>query len=138
MIIDVHTHTPSHYKTVDQEAEEYDTKMRPDRPIKMTNSVNEYLQDMAPVNVAIVFGIARHPSKNDALEHLNFVDDVNDSTAKIVSLGSGKLIGFMSVHPDSRSLADGDIIIFTIKRTTGVTNNSSLYYDFNTFMEVEK
>ena len=92
MIIDVHTHTPSHYKTVDPEAEEYDAKMRPDRLIKMTNSVDEYLQDMAPVNVAIVFGIARHPSKNDALEHLNFVDDVNDSTAKVVSLGSGKLI----------------------------------------------
>ena len=44
----------------------------------------------------------------------------------------------MSVHPDSRSLADGDIVIFTIKRTTGDINNSSLYYDFNTFMEVEK
>ena len=44
MIIDVHTHTPSHYKTVDPEAEEYDAKMRPDRLIKMTNSVDEYLR----------------------------------------------------------------------------------------------
>ena len=39
MIIDVHTHTPSHYKNVDKAEEEYDIKMRPDRPIKMTNSV---------------------------------------------------------------------------------------------------
>ena len=70
MIIDVHTHTPSHSKSVDQTEEVYDTKMRPDRPIKMTNSVDEYLQDMVPVNFAIVFGIARHPLKNDALEHL--------------------------------------------------------------------
>ena len=58
MIIDVHTHTPSHSKSIDQSEEEYDTKMRPDRPIKMTNSVDEYLQDMVPVNFAIVFGIA--------------------------------------------------------------------------------
>ena len=106
MIIDVHTHTPSHYKNVDKDEEEYDMKMRPDRPIKMTNSVDEYLQDMDPVDVAIVFGIARHPLKNDVLQHLNFVDDVNGMTADIVSLGSGKLIGFMSVHPDSDAVLD--------------------------------
>ena len=106
MIIDVHTHTPSHYKNIHKSEEQYDTKMRPDRPIKMTNSVEEYLQDMLPVNIAIVFGIARHPLKNDSLDHLNFVHDVNDRTAEVVSLGSGKLIGFMSVHPDSDGVLD--------------------------------
>ena len=106
MIIDVHTHTPSHYKSVGQDEEEYDMKMRPDRPIKMTNSIDEYLRAMEPVDIAIVFGIARHPLKNDVLQHFDYVDNVNDMTADVVALGSDKLIGFMSVHPDSDSVLE--------------------------------
>ena len=41
----------------------------------------------------------------------------------------------MDVYPESRSLADGDVLIFGFKRTTG---SSTKYYDFNATIELEK
>jgi hypothetical protein len=41
----------------------------------------------------------------------------------------------MDVHQDSRSLSDGDVLIFGIKRTTGIATE---YYDFNGTIELEK
>ena len=43
----------------------------------------------------------------------------------------------MEVYPESRSLSDGDVLIFGIKRTTGLSP-VSYYYDFNANLEMEK
>ena len=60
MIIDIHTHTPTHRDHVPTGEEAWVTVNRPDRPVKTTVSWGEY--DMAAkeagVNVSIVFNIA--------------------------------------------------------------------------------
>jgi len=44
----------------------------------------------------------------------------------------------MDVYPESRSLADGDALIFGFKRTTMEFNDPTEYYDFNATIELEK
>ena len=111
MLIDVHTHIPSHYENVSKDEERYDERVRPDKLVKTTTSVAEYFEAMDPVDFAILFGIARHPLGTDYLDELGFganvsdsLTNVNDTTAKIVSMRPNKIIGFMSVHPDDKSV----------------------------------
>lgn len=87
MIIDVHTHTPQYEDKIPEEEVVYDTVSRPDRPVKRPVNWKEYMEAMAPVDKAIVFGIAR--------EGYN----PNDATAAFVRAFPDKLIGFLSVDP---------------------------------------
>ena len=111
MIIDVHTHIPSHFEKIAKNEEQYDERVRPDKAVKTTTNIPEYFEAMEPVDFAILFGIARHPNKNDFLDELGFGDNVgdkkanvNDTTAEIAAMRPDKIIGFMSVHPDDKSV----------------------------------
>ncbi len=88
MIIDAHTHTPQYKDVVPEEEVVYDTVARPDRAVKRPVNWAEYMEAMAPVDKAIVFGIAR--------EGYN----PNDATAAFVRAYPEKLIGFLSVNPN--------------------------------------
>jgi predicted TIM-barrel fold metal-dependent hydrolase len=80
--------------------------MRPDRPDPESITWDDYLQAMAPVDRAVVFGIAPPPASDAknavptvATGGLTTAQQVNDATAALVHAHSQKLIGFMSVHP---------------------------------------
>ena len=57
MIVDVHTHLPSHMETVPPDDMVIDTVMRSGESVQMTNSIDDYLRDMGPVDKAFIFGI---------------------------------------------------------------------------------
>ena len=88
MIIDAHTHTPTFKDEIPADEIRTNTTWRPDRPVKTPVNWEEYMQAMAPVDKAIVFGIAREGE-----------DSPNDATAEFVRAYPQKLIGFLSVHP---------------------------------------
>ena len=58
MIVDVHSHVPSHIDTVPPEEEISSSIIRPDRAIRMTNSYDDFFEAMKPVDRVISFGIA--------------------------------------------------------------------------------
>lgn len=99
MIVDVHTHLPTHQDSVPAGEERWDTVMRPDRHIRMTNSFQDYLEAMRPVDRAFVFGIYPRPG-SARLGGFPWGEDVNDLAARVAALAPNKIIGFMSLHPD--------------------------------------
>lgn len=102
MIVDVHTHTPTHKATVPPDEEIVNTVWRPDRPVRATCTWSDYLEAMAPVDRAVVFLIAPGPNQQPfAMTGLasDPAANVNDITAEFVRSRPDKLIGFLSVHP---------------------------------------
>ena len=102
MIVDVHTHTPTHRDRVPDADVVYNAAFRPDRPVATTVSWADHdgAQRAAGVDVAIVFNIAvRDPSAATGLP----ADPgrINDSTADFVRADPRRRIGFMSVHPET-------------------------------------
>lgn len=103
MIVDVHTHLPSHRDSVPTSEEQTETAMRSGEVVKLTNSIDDYLKAMAPVDKACIFGIAPRPWKpsQNALriskdwEGLNH----NDIAAAVAKRAPDKVIPFMSLHP---------------------------------------
>jgi len=98
MIVDAHTHTPTHVNAVPKEEERWATVNRPDRAVKMTTSYEEYFEAMRPVDRAICFGIA--------MLHEQLAVDVNNAVAALAAASNGKVIGFMSVHADDPNALD--------------------------------
>jgi len=98
MIVDAHTHTPTHVNAVPKEEERWATVNRPDRAVKMTTSYEEYFEAMRPVDRAICFGIA--------MLHEQLSVDVNNAVAALAAASNGKVIGFMSVHADDPNALD--------------------------------
>ena len=105
MIVDVHTHLPTHDTAVPDDEMELDTAMRPGRQVQLTNSVEDYLDAMGPVDAAFVFGIAPRPGE-DAVQVLRNRGNVNDAAGSPGARGPDKIIGFMSVHPDEPDVMD--------------------------------
>jgi predicted TIM-barrel fold metal-dependent hydrolase len=105
MIVDVHTHLPTHDAVVPDEELEFDTAMRPGLQVRLTNSVDDYLDAMGPVDVAFVFGIAPRPG-DDTVQVLRNRGNVNDAAAALAARAPDKIIGFMSVHPDEPDVID--------------------------------
>ncbi len=108
MIVDVHTHTPhGRYPSAGSRP-----PARPDRADPSVVSQEEYLQAMASVDRAIVFGIAPPPPGDPAPlavppeASAPTARAVNDATAALVRAAPEKLIGFMSVHPRDPDLFD--------------------------------
>ena len=66
MIVDVHTHLPSHRDDVPPDEVVTATVHRSGTPIRLTNSLAEYLDAMAAVDRACVFGIAPRPWQPDS------------------------------------------------------------------------
>lgn len=98
MIVDVHTHTPTHRDAVPpSERRAYD-RWRPDRAVVTTNSWADYDQQLAAADVSIVFNIALP----DPLAGTGIPTDparINESTAEFAAADPARRIGFLSVDP---------------------------------------
>ncbi len=105
MIVDVHTHLPTHDDAVPHDELEHETAMRPGLKVRLTNSVEDYLEAMKPVDAAFVFGIAPRPGE-DTVQVLANRGNVNDAAASLAARAPEKIIGFMSVHPDEPDVMD--------------------------------
>ena len=104
MIIDVHSHSPQYRGAVPAERRKINPAWRPDRSVSSVYNWEEYLEEQAPADVAIVFGVAWYPG--DSTGGVNGVDEssdmpgnVNDKTAAFAKAYPERLIGFMSLHP---------------------------------------
>ena len=63
MIVDVHTHIPTHENEVPDFEIKLDTSMKSGIATKLTNSVRDYLESFKNVEKTFVFGIAPRPWK---------------------------------------------------------------------------
>lgn len=102
MIVDVHTHTPTHREAIPPGEMIVNAVWRPDRPVQATVTWAGYMEAMAPVDRAIAFLIAPGPGQQPfAMSGLasDPAANVNDLTAEFVRSRPDKLIGFLSVHP---------------------------------------
>ena len=105
MIIDVHTHVPSHIDTVPPEEEISSSIIRPDRVVRLTTTYDAFFEAMKPVDRVVSFGIAM-PADRPAVIGEKDMKTVNDATAALVARAPEKVIGFMSVHPDEPDALD--------------------------------
>ncbi len=98
MIVDVHTHTPTHRGAVPlAERRSYD-RWRPDRAVVTTNSWADYDEQQAAADVTIVFNIALA----DPLGGTGIPTDparINEATAEFAAADPARRIGFLSVDP---------------------------------------
>lgn len=111
MIIDVHTHTPSHRHEVPPDKLVINSVWRPDRSVRATTSWDDFLQAQKPADKSIVFGIAWHPgvSRYDGLAGERddwYEGNINDATALFVRAHPERLIGFMALHPHEHGVLD--------------------------------
>ena len=105
MIIDVHSHVPSHVDDVPREERVWESKMRPDRAVRLTTTYGDFFKAMEPVDRVISFGIAM-PADRPAVIGERDMKKVNDATAALVARAPEKVIGFMSVYPDEPTALD--------------------------------
>ncbi|MBV9355526.1 MAG: amidohydrolase [Chloroflexi bacterium] len=109
MIVDIHTHTPTHVGPVPDAERQPNALWRPDRVVQAAVSWQDYLAAMDPVDRACVFGIrfkgGEMPSDGEGAG-VQWQGDVNAQTAAFARAHPEKLIGFMSVHPDEDGVID--------------------------------
>ena len=106
MIVDVHTNLPSHLDAVPESDEriEYGQKSGSGGYSRVTNSMDDYLKAIAPIDRAICFGIAPPPSEPNFMPHqgLGWPDsmNVNDIAAEVARRApDDKVVPFMALHP---------------------------------------
>ena len=106
MIVDVHTNLPSHQDAVPESDEDIDTSMvsGSGRFSRMTNSMDDFLKAIAPMDRAITFGIAPSPLEPDfkATMRQGWPEsmNLNDIAAEVARRGpDNKIIPFMALHP---------------------------------------
>lgn len=98
MIVDVHTHTPTHQHDVPESERKTYPNWRTDRAVTTTNSWADYDRTMADADVTIVFNIAADdPETSTGLTYDPAV--TNTATAAFCTNDPKRRIGFMSVHP---------------------------------------
>jgi uncharacterized protein len=100
MIVDVHTHTPSHRTAVPEDQHITNTRWRPDRAVEATRSWPDYDQACAAADVTVAFNIAvAQPLRDTGIP----ADParINESTAEFVAAAPDRRIGFMSVNPNA-------------------------------------
>ncbi|HST42250.1 MAG TPA: amidohydrolase family protein [Conexibacter sp.] len=98
MIVDVHTHTPTHRGAVPGDERRAYDRWRPDRAVVTTNSWAEYDEQVGAADVSIVFNIALE----DPLGGTGIPTDparINESTAEFAAADPARRIGFLSVDP---------------------------------------
>jgi len=105
MIVDVHTHVPTHVSEVPAGEEIENTKMRADRPIRITTTHSDFFKAMAPVDRVISFGIAMPPDRPAVIGERD-AKKANDATARLVAQAPEKVIGFMTVWPGAPDALD--------------------------------
>ena len=103
MIVDVHTHLPTHPDTVPEDEMVVETTWRSGESVQHTHSVDDYVRDMAPVDKSFVFGIAPRPWRPDeqvlAASRWPAELNHNDVAAETARRDPDKIIPFMSLHP---------------------------------------
>jgi uncharacterized protein len=102
LIIDVHTHTP---RPTTSGAPVANAAWRPDKAVNAAHSPADYANDMAGVDCSIAFNIAASPYRDpaeppDPSDSTRPAVEINNETAEFVRAQGGKVIGFLSVHPD--------------------------------------
>lgn len=98
MIVDVHTHTPTHRDAVPSSERRVYLHHRADRPEVTTNSWADFDTAAAAADISIVFNIAVDDPENDT----GLAYDpkrCNEATLEFVQAAPSRRIGFMSVHP---------------------------------------
>jgi predicted TIM-barrel fold metal-dependent hydrolase len=107
MIVDVHSHTPTHRDAVPERERVLNRAWRPDRAVVATTSWSDFDRDARDggVDVSIVFNIAvRAPEASTGLPA--DAGAINTSTAAFVAGAPQRRIGFLSVHPDEPGALD--------------------------------
>ena len=103
MIVDVHTHLPTHPHTVPDSDQQTDTVFRSGEVVRLMNSVEDYLRAMAPVDRAFILPIAPQPENADSdrrqIPGWHESMNVNDVSVELARRAPDKLIPFMSLHP---------------------------------------
>lgn len=99
MIVDVHTHTPSHTGIVPPNARRAFAKWRNDRTVVVTTTWDDFAAAAAPVDVSIVFNIAADDPLGGVGAPPADAKWINDSTAEFVAADPQRRIGFLSVNP---------------------------------------
>lgn len=105
MIVDVHTHTPSHEAAVPDAERLLNHRWRPDRPVVASNSWADYEAACSAADVTIAFNIA----VSDPVAATGIPSNpagVNESTARFVARDPARRIGFMSVDPNAPDCLD--------------------------------
>ncbi len=107
MIVDVHSHNPTHEHDVPPE--EVTTNPLVGTGVKLAGSMSEYVAAMETVDKALVFGIAPRPGgdKNPLTDWYAGWDDglnQNDIAARVAAVNPEKYIPFMSLHPDQSDI----------------------------------
>ena len=80
-----------------------ETTMRSGETVYLTNSIDDYLRDMGPVDKAFIFGIAPRPWRpgERVLRTEGWSEEMNqnDVAAETAKHAPDKIIPFMSLHP---------------------------------------
>ncbi|MBN6040866.1 amidohydrolase family protein [Amycolatopsis sp. 195334CR] len=98
MIVDVHSHTPTHREPVPPDERRVYSNWRTDRDVSTTNSWADYDREMAAADVTIVFNIAvDDPEPMTGLPYAP--ERTNDATAEFAAADPARRIGFLSVNP---------------------------------------
>lgn len=106
MIIDVHTHPPRHRVPVADSVAPLAPPWRPDKTVDIRTTWADYEQAMQGIDRAIAFNIATYPDTPSS-EPRSAYDtifgpaiEINNAVAEFAREHDGRVIGFMSVHPD--------------------------------------
>lgn len=98
MIVDVHTHTPTHQSSIPDEEHHAYAAWRNDRVVVTSNTWVDYDEATAAADMTIVFNIA----VDDPLTATGLYyrpEETNTATARFVAADPTRRIGFMSVNP---------------------------------------
>jgi uncharacterized protein len=100
VIVDVHTHTPTHRHAVPAGELRTYSSWRTDRDVVTTNSWDDFDAAAQGADVSVVFNIA--VTDPEALTGLPYPPErTNDATIEFVRAAPARRIGFMSVHPEA-------------------------------------
>ncbi|MBI4304952.1 MAG: amidohydrolase family protein, partial [Chloroflexi bacterium] len=104
MIVDVHTHLPTHRTRIPSAERRVESVMRSGTPVQLSNTIADYAEAMKPVDRTLIFGIAPRPWQPDR----NMIErprgfpsgmNHNDIAAEVARKFPDKVIGCMSLHP---------------------------------------
>ena len=102
-VVDVHTHLPSHRDHIPPDEMRTESAMRSGQVVQLTNTIQDYLNAMKPVDKAFIFGIARRPWKlaDGILDESGWPSEMNqnDIASEVAKSDPTKIIPGMSLHP---------------------------------------
>ena len=108
MLVDVHTHIPTHQDEVPIDEDRSDPLIG--HGARLSGSLAEYTEAMSVVDRAIVFGLAPRPGEPPPVVdwRAGWPDSLNqnDIAASVAATDPDRLIPFMSLHPEQDDLDD--------------------------------